>query len=121
MPIHSRAASSREQQVAEEPARHRLEHLFAPALCLLDTRRSLGVGREQRRVGPMSSRNRAIRREPWTFRPSSSSAGTVKPSKPAKRSRTGCSPGISLTSRCGMRLWATIAAPAAAAFEIGMT
>ena len=62
-----------------------------------------------------------MRREPWSLRPSSSSAGTVKPSKPAKRTSSGCSPGISRTSRCGMRLWATMAAPAAAAFEIGMT
>ena len=45
----------------------------------------------------------------------------MKPSKPAKRTSAGWSPGISRTSRCGMRLWATIAAPAAAAFEIGIT
>jgi len=112
---------AREQQVAEQAARHGLEHLLAPALGLLDLRAPLGLGRKQRRAGLTSSRKRAIRRDPWTFCPSSSSAGTVNPSKPASRTSSGCSPGISLTSRCGMRLWATIAAPAAAEFEIAMT
>jgi hypothetical protein len=107
--------------MAKQPARHGLEQLLAPALSLLDPRTPLGIDREQGGSGRTSSRKRAIVREPCSFRPSSSSAGTVKPSKPARRSSSGCSPGISLTSLWGMRLWAIIAAPAAAGFEIGMT
>ncbi len=44
--------AAREQQVAEQAARQRLEHLLAPALGLLHTRALLGVSREQRRIGP---------------------------------------------------------------------
>ena len=51
--------------------------------------RSSGSAGNSGGSGRTSSRKRAIRRVPWSLRPSSSSAGTVKSSKPAKRTSSG--------------------------------
>jgi hypothetical protein len=107
--------------VAEQAARHGLERLLAPALGLLDTRAALGLGREQRRVGPHLVEEAGDPARALDVLPVQLERRDREPSKPARRTSSGCGPGISVTSRCGMRLWATIAAPAAAAFEIGMT
>jgi hypothetical protein len=89
--------------VAEEPARNRLKHLLGPALGFLDTRALLGVGGEQRPLGAHVVKDAG---DPPR-------ALDLAPVQLQRRH-------ISLTRRCGMRLWAIIHSAAAAAFEIGI-
>ena len=97
-----------------------LELLVAVALSLLDRGAGLGVGGEQRRLGPQRSSSRAIWREPWTFLPSSLIAGTVTPGKPTARTAALETTGIRSVRSYSIPLYSSISAAAAPGWEPGI-
>ena len=95
------------QAPAQDPARHHLQLLVAPALGRLRAQ-AHRVGREERRVRAGARARGRSSREPWTRRPSSLSAGTVPPRKPTSRRCTRCVPGSTVASSYSMPLSSSI-------------